>query len=230
MFSYFFIKKGDRPDSDQDKWLKQYFWWAALSKRFAHTTNTRVEEDLGIMENILESTRPSYQSKEVLLDLEFLKQQEYKVREGFSKAILCLYAACKPKSFNSDDREVNLDNFWLLQSNSKNCHHFFPKDYLKEVDGVSNSFANSILNITLIEDHLNRRIGTKSPSKYIKEFKNENPNIDDTMRTHLIDDLDAYGIWDNDYETFINRRGERVLEELDKRLGEAGNVRREAPE
>ena len=49
------------------------------------------------------------------------------------------------------------------------------------------------------------------------------------MKTHLIDDLGAYGIWNDDYDTFIKRRGERVLEELEKRLDQAGNVKREAP-
>lgn len=229
LFSYFFIKNGNPPDSNQDKWLKQYFWWAALSQRFGHTTSVRVEEDLGIMKNILASTPPSYQGKEVSLNLEDLKQARFRVNDGFSRAILCVYAACKPKSFNSHDKEVKLDNSWLLFRTSKNYHHFFPRSYLKGAN-VTDWLANSILNITFVDDYLNKVvIRAKSPSEYMRGFKEENPNIDDTMKTHLIDDLDTYGIWDNDYETFINRRGERVLEELDKRLGQAGNVRGEAP-
>lgn len=38
------------------------------------------------------------------------------------------------------------------------------------------------------------------------------------MKTHLIDDIDAYGIWNDDYYTFIECRGQRVLKELKKRL------------
>ena len=37
-------------------------------------------------------------------------------------------------------------------------------------------------------------------------------------RTHLIDDIEGCGIWEDDYERFIEHRGERVLEELKKRL------------
>ena len=182
------------------------------------------------MNNILESISPSYQAKEVSLNLENLKRARFRVNDGFSRAILCLYAAFRPRSFNSHDREVNIDNSSLLQRNSKNYHHFFPKGYLKNA-GVFDWFANSILNITFVDDYLNKRtIGARPPSEYMAEFREQNPDIDDTMKTHLIDDLESYGIWDNDYEIFINRRGERVLEELDKRLGEAGNVRREAPE
>ena len=140
------------------------------------------------------------------------------------------YAAFRPKLFNSHDREVNIDNSWLLRRNSRNYHHFFPKSYLRDAN-VTHWLANSILNITFLDNHLNSSIiGARPPSEYMAEFREQNPEIDDTMRTHLIDDLAAYGIWDNDYETFINHRGERVLEELEKRLGEAGNVRREVPE
>ena len=229
LFSYFFVKNGNPPDSDQNKWLKQYFWWAALSRRFGHTTNSRVEEDLERMEDILANRQPSYQGEKVSLSLEDLKDVVFTTGDAFCKSILCLYADFTPRSFTSNSR-VTLDNSWLLQRNSKNYHHFFPKGYLKNA-GVPDWFANNILNITFVDDYLNKRIiGAKPPSEYMAEFREQNPEIDDTMRTHLIDDLDAYGIEDNDYETFINSRGERVLEELDKRLGEVGNVRREAPE
>ena len=71
----------------------------------------------------------------------------------------------------------------------------------------------------MVDDYLNKRkIGAKAPSIYMKEFKAGNRELAHTMRTHLIDDLDAYGIWSDDYDTFIERRGQRVLEEIQKRL------------
>ena len=79
--------------------------------------------------------------------------------------------------------------------------------------------ANIILNITIVDDYLNkRRIRAKSPSEYMQQFANENPSLNSTMETHLIDNMDAYGIWDNEYKTFIEHRGQRVLDELTKRL------------
>ena len=38
------------------------------------------------------------------------------------------------------------------------------------------------------------------------------------MKTHLIDDLKDFGVWDDDYEKFLNRRTKRVIDELSKRL------------
>jgi hypothetical protein len=38
------------------------------------------------------------------------------------------------------------------------------------------------------------------------------------MRTHLIMDLDDFGIWADDYETFLRKRAGAVSDELKKRL------------
>ena len=228
-FTYFFIRNnGNPPNSDQDRWLRQYFWWASLSRRFTSSANSKIELDLKRMDNILADAPPSYQGEEVLLSLEDLKRAEFSTGDAFCKAILCLYAYFEPKSFSLNSI-VKLDNSWLQRINSKNYHHFFPRNYLKNAN-FPNWFANNVLNITFVDDYLNKRIiGARAPSEYMREFKEQNPDIDSTMKTHLIDDLDAYGIWNDDYETFIKLRGERVLEELDRRLDQAGNVRREAP-
>ena len=78
---------------------------------------------------------------------------------------------------------------------------------------------NVILNITIVDDYLNKRkIGANPPSKYMKSFVRKNPELDATMKTHLIDDIDRYGIWENNYSEFIDQRGKRVVAEIDKRL------------
>jgi len=38
------------------------------------------------------------------------------------------------------------------------------------------------------------------------------------MRTHLNDDMDAFGVWSDDYHSFLDMRGGRVLDELRLRL------------
>ena len=38
------------------------------------------------------------------------------------------------------------------------------------------------------------------------------------MRTHLIGDLDEFGIWDNDYDRFLKMRAKSFSKELEKRL------------
>ena len=42
----------------------------------------------------------------------------------------------------------------------------------------------------------------------------DNPHLEDAMKTHLIDDLEEYGVWDDDYGKFLKMRSARIWEEL----------------
>jgi hypothetical protein len=52
----------------------------------------------------------------------------------------------------------------------------------------------------------------------MKAFIERNPVLADTMKAHLITDLDAFGIWSDDYDAFLNRRAAVISQELQKRL------------
>ncbi len=217
-FSYFFIRnEGRQPTTLQNKLLIQYFWWASLTNRFTSGLEGKIAVDLKRMDKILKENAPSYKGEEYNIQLDELCLRRFSTSEAFCKAVLCLYSHFEPKSFDSDSR-ITLDNSWLKRANSKNYHHFFPKKYLT-TNGWEDEEANCILNITLVDDKLNKgKIRANPPSKYMKDFSKSNPNLVKTMKSHLIDDLDSYGVWHDDYEKFIQKRGGRVLKELQKRL------------
>ena len=169
------------------------------------------------MDKILKGKEPSYRGEEIELELDDLKGHWFSTGEAFCKAILCLFAYFQPKSFSSNSL-VRIDNAWLKVAYSKNYHHFFPKSYLQK-QGYNHLESNTILNITIVDDYLNKRsIRAKAPSAYMKKFARENSEITKTMRTHLITNLDTFGIWSDDYETFLDKRGRKVINELNKRL------------
>lgn len=217
-FTYFFIhKKGKQPTAKQEKLLTQYFWWASLSSRFSSGMENKVAQDIEKMDQILKEEAPDYRGEELQLTLDNLLWRWFSPGDAFCKAILCLYAYQQPRSF-VNDHLVRVDNSWLKTANSVNYHHYFPRSYLDK-KGYKNWQANCVLNITIVDDYLNKRsIGAKAPSVYMKTFRKDNKKLASTMRSHLINDLDAFGIWDNDYETFLEKRGEIVLDELKQRL------------
>ena len=156
-------------------------------------------------------------SEEIELTLDGVINRPFSTGDSFCKAILTLYAYHVPRSF-SDNSLVKIDNSWLKVAFSKNYHHFFPKNYLKR-NGFTEYEANSIVNITIVDDYLNKRaIGAKAPSNYMNTFKKDNDDLVKTMKTHLIDDLDDFGIWNDDYKAFLDKRGKKILRELKKRL------------
>ena len=213
-FSYFFFKNKDKPDSDQEKLLQEYFWRVSLSYRFSSAVETKLGQDAKKINQIINRERPEYDFR-VSLDKEELKTYWFSTGDSYCKAILCLYAYFKPKSFNNNS-DVILDNSYLMQSNSRNYHHFFPRHYLQK-NNIQN--GNSIVNITLVDDYLNKReIKAKSPSVYMRRFKKTNTDLDITMKTHLIDNLEEFGIWRDEYTKFLEKRANRTINELRKRI------------
>jgi hypothetical protein len=217
-FSYFFIKmKEIRPSNIQKKLLKQYFFWASLSERFSSGAEGKIALDLKKMDKILKEQPPSYRGEEIKLTEEEIQENWFSAGNSFCKAIICIFASFKPLSFDGES-EVELGNAWLKRANSKNYHHFFPKSFLKK-EGYEDWEINSISNITLVDDYLNKRsIGSKSPNKYMKSFIKENKDIEKTMKSHLIDDLEDFGVLTNDYEAFVTKRSSRIHKEINKRL------------
>ena len=217
-FSYFFYKHKSSPTIDQDKYLKEYFWKSSLTSRFGSAVESKLAQDIKLIDEILDGNKPYFDKEfKVNITRDEIKELQFHTNDAINKAILCVFAFFEPKSFKNNNL-ITLDNSYLIQGNSKNYHHFFPKAYLKKRQ-IDEKKINLISNITLVDDYLNKReIRDKPPSEYISKFKNDNPSIDETMKTHLIDNLDDYGVFRDDYEQFITSRTERIWSELQKRF------------
>ena len=216
-FAYYFFHHPDNPSATQRKSLEDFFWRTSLGGRYSSSVESKLAQDIRRIDAILAEESPEYDwGIDVSPDF-ILENGWFNTGRSFVKAILCLYAHRAPKSFR-DNSNVNISNNWLKQSNSKNYHHFFPKSYLGK-KGEEDWRINNVVNITIVDDYLNKRdIGAKSPSKYMKSFAKENDEIEETMKTHLIENLENFGIWSDDYESFLTMRAKAISRELKKRI------------
>ena len=217
-FAYFFFHHQDRPTTlDKQKYLQDYFWRCSLSERFSSSVESKLAHDIKKIDRILEGELPQYNWSTDISPEYITENGWFSTSRSFVKAILCLYAYQQPKSFN-DGSIVNISNAWLRQANSKNYHHFFPRAYLKK-QGKEEAYINHVANITIVDDFLNKReIGAKDPATYMLKFSDQNENLNVTMQTHMIDDLEEFGIWDNDYERFFKLRIEAISKALKERI------------
>ena len=216
-FAYFFYHHNDRPTGDKQKYLQDFFWRVSLAGRYSSAVESKLAQDIKKIDRVLQDKQPKYEWP-ITTSPEFIKDNGwFSAGRSYVKAILCIYAYHQPKSF-IDDSLVNISNYWLKQANSKNYHHFFPRAYLAELNEDERKI-NHILNITIVDDFLNKRkIRAKPPSEYMAKFKKDNPQLDETMKTHLINDLDKFGIWRNDYHRFFEERAKVVSKEVEKRI------------
>jgi hypothetical protein len=216
-FGYYFYNHPDKPDAAQKPLLEDFFWRCSLGGRYSSAVESKLAQDVKRIDLVLKGESADYDWP-INISPEFLIENGwFNAGRSFCKAILSLYAYHEPKSFN-DNAKVNIQNNWLKQSNSKNYHHFFPRAYLSK-EGVDEGRINNVLNITIVDDYLNKRkIRARPPSDYMAEFKAGNNTLAASMQTHLIDDLTGFGVWSDDYDKFIQKRAEAVSAELGKRI------------
>lgn len=220
-FAYFFYYNKDKPTGDKKDMLLDYFWRVALSGRFSQGLESKLAQDIKKIDKILDSKKPKYEERIDITPANIKRKGYFKASNSFIKALLCILAYQEPKSFN-DNSTVTIGNSWLKQSNSKNYHHFFPKAFLKKK--LSNEedkdfLINHICNITIVDDFLNKReIRAKAPSIYMKKFESENQVLQSTMKTHLISNIKEFGIWEDDYSIFFDKRLKEICNELKNKM------------
>ena len=215
--AYFFYKRGDKPNANQEKYLSDFFWRVSLSGRYSSAVESKLAQDMKRIDAILDGRLPEYDWP-IDSSAEFIKRNGwFAAGRSYIKAILCIYAYHEPKSFANGAR-VNVSNSWLKRTNSKNYHHFFPKVYLKNT-GVPDKEINNILNITIVDDYLNKKkMRDRPPSEYMKEFESSNRQLSRTMETHLIGDLGKFGVWSNDYQKFLDERADALSKAIRGRI------------
>lgn len=216
-FAYFFYHHKDKPTGVKQKYLQDFFWRVSLTGRYSSGVEGKLAQDIKRVDLILEDKLPKYEWS-VNVSTDFISDNGwFSAGRSFIKAILCLYAYHQPKSFN-DNSLVNISNYWLKQANSKNYHHFFPKAFLTK-KGEEYFYINHIVNITIVDDFLNKReISANPPSKYMSKFNKVNEDLENTMKTHLIKNIESFGIWEDDYDKFYNARLKEISKELRKRI------------
>lgn len=215
--TYFFHKTGNKkPKIEQVQLLQQYFYWVGLTERYNSATESKLAEDFNKMDSIVAGNMPAYPATELIVDPKRIAETRFSAGNAYCKAVLGLLAYHQPKSFDTNG-VVILDNSHLKIATSKNYHHFFPKNYIQK--NHKGKEPNLIANITLIDGYSNKHgIGKRPPSDYITEFSAKNSSLAETLKTHLIKDVDLYGVTTDDYDLFIEQRSAAIAAALNVKL------------
>jgi hypothetical protein len=216
-FTYFFHQTANKkPNNQQVRFLEQFFYWVGVTGRYGSGSEGKIGEDFAKMDQIARGNAPSYRNFELIVEPGEVEETYFSAGNAFCKSILCLLASQQPRSFDTNGLVI-LDNSNLKIATSRNYHHFFPKKYLELHDETAE--PNLVANITLIDGYSNKhRIGKKAPSQYIAKFATDNKDLAKTLRTHLIKNIDTFGVTSNSYDTFIRRRSKAITSALSVKL------------
>lgn len=218
-FSYFFHHHPHQPSGLMLRRLEDFFWRCSLGTRYSSAVESKLAQDVERIDKILAGEQPYYPWSIGVSSEGLIKNGWFGTGRSMVKALLSLYAMKGPLSFNNN-LKVNIDNSWLKASTSKNYHHFFPVAFMKRKYPTLDYWRyNHILNITIVDDFLNKRIiRDKAPAVYINEIGGNNERLSEALQTHYIGDLEEFGITTNDYDAFLHARANWISEALNNRI------------
>jgi hypothetical protein len=206
-----------RANDLQIRILLAWYWLAIFSRKYSSAAQSYVVEDAQALRAVSDR---NYSSVITLLTrLNYLIRSHedfYTISKRFDamyKGVLnlCHYASGGLRNLENGTRILDLSNL--------EDHHIFPKDYLKkfQMDQDIEMSMDCVVNRTIIGKISNIKISNKPPSVYLKELRQNNPNLDDCLESHLVPPGVATGEYDDVYGIFIEDRVRRLFSVLNER-------------
>lgn len=194
--------------------LERWFWSGIFSEAYGSAIETQFAQDLAeIGEYIRSGTEP-----QLVREASFTPERLVSLRTRNSAAYKGLYAL-QMKCGAADWRTGKPLSLATWDEENIDIHHIFPVAWCTSAERkhkISRQLYDSIINKTPIDAKTNRTIGRKAPSKYLKELRKENKNLDAVLRAHWLDpDL----LRDNKFSKSFVERGQAMFDLINETIG-----------
>lgn len=219
-FTYFFHASAAKHQTDEVRHtLVKWFWKASVSNRYDSAAETKIGDDIAEMKKLAAGQEPTFNYVAPPLSADRIAEQRLNLGSAFCKTILCVLNYRQPKELK-DSSPVLLTSF--SKFNAAELHHIFPQAYLKRHDKEHYPERDSMANIALARASANKEYSNKAPSRYLVDCGNL--RLDAVLLSHFIDDKDAAGVLEDDFESFVQYRAERILDEMRRLTGGMAEV------
>ena len=223
LYTYFYYKFGKQnnalrnPSPWQISYLKDYYWRVVLNERYDRATDPRIAHDaIHVIDNILNLVTPKQETVNISVD-GFIEDGKFDKKSAYIMGLINLLISKDPKSLKTNS-SIEFNNIWASQADKNNFHHFFPKK-MENHFWDKNDPVDNICNIILSDAATNQiDIGNQKPSVYIPNLTKDNPDIGETLKNHLIDNIDDFGILQDNFNLYIKKRAQSFIKELKSRL------------
>lgn len=236
VLAYVANKKNDL--SAYNHYIRLWFWNACLANRYDKSKEKMIEDDCKKFDGVLsgQDIKFDYEISWDLLRSKIIEQRYY-LGNAFCKTILTLYAHQRPRDFDDEGTELNLSETFS-RYNKKNMHHAFARGYFSKLrkkcirnndtvglEEIENEMKHveSIANIMFIPFRLNNRIKCEEPKIYFNELSKVN-NFDKILQSHFIIDLDGFGINDNNFPKFLEKRADFIEKKFGVLTGKISKI------
>ena len=210
---YYFVLGKSSMEISHKQLIADWFWSTTFSQRYSSSSLTRQKEDADWIFDIVAGAKTP-RIFGITTTLKELLSTQMKHRSVIKNGVLCILAANTPVDFNNG-QAVKIDNTNASRANAKENHHFFPFSRKKDFN-IGENAVNSLLNFAFISKSLNLEISNKLPSQYLMEYENKSLDIQKWLLTHFIDEKAFRAAKNNNFNDFIEARGNLLLQKINE--------------
>jgi hypothetical protein len=207
------FRKLPEPTANQYTEIHKWFWRTAASGYFSGWNTGMMATDKRAVARFAEGVE-TIEVNTVRPHVEIWSSRQFRGNGAHAKIVGILLSYHNPTDLLTGQIiDVSKALAWI---NSKEYHHFFPRDFLKR-KGVDNTKINCLANIILLTSSSNKAISNKAPSEYLPEVaKAAGNSLQGWLESNLIT-IEAFeaGLKD-DFDLFLKLRAETIDEAVDK--------------
>jgi hypothetical protein len=197
--------------------LWEWFWRVSLSERYSSTSPSRMAEDAQKLRGSFKGVPALFNYPSKVTVESVLRTKMTSTTSALRNAVLCMLALHLPLNFK-DGSPINLADDFFSDLKKAERHHVFPVAYLKS-QGRSGEVVHMVPNFCFIPSDLNKEISDKAPSKYLTQYRNDNPKFAAAAESHMLPVATNAAIWNDDFEAFLHERASLLADELNRFAG-----------
>ncbi len=206
-----FFDQISNPTEEQLKILSQWFWRTSFSRRYSRgQTNVKMDGDINAVLKLKDGDSSIFDKYNYDITNPMLKSSKFTKGSPTTRAFLLLMAQYDPVDLATNSK-VDIGKA-LSRYNQKEYHHVFPKAFLQK-RGLDQDKIYCVLNFCFLPSDSNKRISSKKPSDY---FINSVPHkkFTNILSSNLLP-VDKNIYRNDDYEEFLEKRANLLIEKLD---------------
>lgn len=197
--------------------VRQWFWRTAVAGYFGGWNTGNMSSDQKAVQSFAQNKSIEIESSVQNPGAGIWTAQQFRSNAAHSKILILLLAFQHPLDLLTSQKIDTGDA--LFHGNTREFHHFFPRDYLKS-KGVSIRKANVLANFVMLTAASNKRITNRAPSDYLKEVAATlGDKLDAVLASNLITPEAFKAALRDDYDTFLTERAKAIDAMVSKLTG-----------
>jgi hypothetical protein len=198
--------------------VKTWFWRTAVAGYFGGWNTGNMSSDQKAVQLFASGQASDIDSVVQNPGAGIWTAQQFRSNAAHSKILILLLAFKKPTDLLTSQKIDTGDA--LFHGNTKEFHHFFPRDYLVKSKGVAMRRANVLGNFVMLTAASNKRITNRAPSDYLKEVVQAlGPKLDEVLASNLISPEAFKAAMNDDYDTFLAERSKTITAAISSLTG-----------